>query len=317
MWDFVTRLFYTEGFPARWNCGTAWGESPGVGWLHIVSDISTFGAYFAVPCIVIYFVAKTKKVRFPPIFYVFLGLIFFSCGTVHLIEAGLFWWPAYRFSGAVKLLTASVSCVGVVVLARSLPAALDLKSGAAFQREVEERRRAESSFEQERFLLYTILEHLPDVIYFKDQECRFTRVSRALADHLGCKPEDMVGKSDGDFFPSEYANEARADEEALMRTGEPLVGKEENPHWSSDEETWVSTTKVPLPAPDGRIIGTFGLSHDITAQKVAEKNFRRVIDAAPNALVVVDGEGKIELVNSNSRRWKNSWKDGVFCGLLS
>ena len=194
MWAFISRLFDTDGFPPRWDCGTAWGESPGVGWLHIASDLATFAAYYAVPCIVIYFVAKTKKVRFPRVFYVFLGLVFFSCGTVHLIEAGIFWWPFYRLSGAAKFLTAIVSCVGVVVLARSLPKALDLKSGKAFQREVNERQRAEASLEQERFLLHTLLDHLPDAIYFKDTHGRFTRISRSLAHHLGCEPHEVIGK---------------------------------------------------------------------------------------------------------------------------
>ena len=59
----------------------------------------------------------------------------------------------------------------------------------------------------------------------------------------------------------------------------------------------MSTTKVPLPDQNGTIVGTFGISHDITAQKVAEANFRRVIDAAPNPLVVVNGDGNIELIN--------------------
>ena len=313
MWTYITGLFDTHGFPARWNCGSGWADAPEVGWLHIASDVATFVAYYAVPCVVIYYVTKTKKVKFPPVFYVFLSLVFFSCGTVHLIEAGIFWWPAYRLSGALKLLTAIVSCVGVGVLARSLPAALELKSGKAFQREVEERRRAEASLEHERFLLHTMLEHLPDAIYFKDKQGTFTRVSHSLADRLGCDASDVIGKSDEDFFPIEYASEARADEEALMRSGKPLIGKEENPHWADDKETWVSTTKVPLPDQDGRIVGTFGLSHDITAQKTAEANFRRVIDAAPNPLLVVNELGKIELVNAATNR-VFGYEQGVLVG---
>src|SRR5690606_26019929 len=146
-------------------------------------------------------------------FYVFLAAIFLSCGTVHLVEAAAFWWPAYRLSGIVKLLTAVVSCAGVVVLARVLPDALELRSGREFQRVVDERHVAQSSFEQEQFLLHTLLENLPDFIYFKDADGRFTRVSRALAEMLGAGgPAGVVGKTDADFFPEEYAAEARADE---------------------------------------------------------------------------------------------------------
>ncbi len=154
----------------------------------------------------------------------------------------------------------------------------------------------------ERFLLHTLLEHLPDAIYFKDAEGRFMRVSRSLAQHLNCEPDEVVGKSDNDFFPEEYAARARADEEILMLTGKALIGKEENPHWSTGDATWVSTTKVPLPDENGVIVGTFGISHDITEQKEAEANFRRVIDAAPNPLVVVGADGEIRLVNAATKQ---------------
>ncbi|MCR9296286.1 MAG: response regulator [bacterium] len=298
MWDFIAKIFDTTGFPERWQCGLAWQQSPGVGWLHIISDVATFAAYYAVPIVVLYYVKRSKKVKFPLIFYVFLGLIFFSCGTVHLVEAGIFYWPVYRLSGVLKLLTATFSCIGVVILTRVLPAALELKSGKEYQHAVDERLKAEKSLEHERFLLHTLLDYLPDAIYFKDRQGKFTRVSRSLAKHLGTTTEEVVGKTDRDFFDASYAAEAQADEEALMRTGKPLIGKEEQPGWSGSEVTWVSTTKVPLPDNAGNIIGTFGVSHDISAQKAVETNFRSVIDAAPNPLVVVNREGKIELVNS-------------------
>ncbi len=154
----------------------------------------------------------------------------------------------------------------------------------------------------ERFLLHTLLDHLPDAIYFKDTQGTFLRVSRALARRLKSEPQEMVGKSDADFFPEEYAARAREDEQRLLESGEPMIGKEENPQWIDKGESWVSTTKVPLPDEHGNIIGTFGISHDITAQKEAEANFRRVIDSAPNPLVVVDHEGKIELVNAATEK---------------
>ena len=73
MWDFIVRLFDTTGFPVRWNCGPAWAEAPWVGWLHIVSDIAIFLAYYAVPCVVVYYVYRKQNLKFPKIFYVFLG----------------------------------------------------------------------------------------------------------------------------------------------------------------------------------------------------------------------------------------------------
>ena len=295
MLDSLTRIFDTSGFPPRWNCGRGWSEEPGLGWLHVGSDVATFLAYFAVPCVVAYYVVRKPDLKFPPIFWIFLGLIFFSCGIGHLIEAGIFWWPVYRLAGFVKLLTATVSGIGVVVLARSLPRALDLKTPEQLALEVANRRQAEASLEHERFLLHTLLTHLPDAIYFKDVEGRFTRVSQTLANLLGAgHPDELVGKSDADFFSAEYAAAAKADEEAVMQSGRPLLGKEERPDWSG-EDSWVSTTKVPLRNPEGRIVGTFGISHDITAVKQAETRFRRVVEAAPNPMIV--------------RRWRRNLAD--------
>ena len=174
--------FDTYGFPARWLCGSAWHESAWLGWLHIVADFFTFLAYYAVPLVTIYFVRQRRNLKFPPIFYVFLAAIFLTCGTVHLLEAIIFWWPIYRFAGLVKLTTAVVSCVGVVVLARILPSALELKSSKEFQRVLTEREQARESLQSERFLLHTLLDNHPDAIYFKDTEGRFTRVSKSLAD---------------------------------------------------------------------------------------------------------------------------------------
>ena len=275
MFEFFTELFDVSGFPSRWNCGIAWEQSPAIGWLHIFSDLATFLAYYAVPCIVIYHVARKKTVRFPPNFYVFLSLVFFSCGTVHLVEAGIFWWPAYRLSGLLKLMTATVSGFGVIVLAKTLPAALDLKSGKAYDAQVQERARAEASLEHERFLLRTLLHQLPDSIYFKDRDGRFLRVSRGLADKLGASDVGSVhGKTDFDFFPESFAERAREDELAIMEGGESIVGKEERPRWADGDEGWILTTKVALKDDSGDVIGTFGISHDISNQKATEAAIR-------------------------------------------
>ncbi len=265
MWNFFGRIFDTAGFPVRWDCGDAWLQEAWLGWLHIFADLATFIAYYAVPCVVVYFVARHKNVKFPRIFYVFLGLIFFSCGTVHLVEAGIFYWPIYRFSGLMKAITALVSCVGVVVLVRILPKALELKSGEAYRREVKGREQAEASLEMERNLLHTLMTMLPDAIYFKDKTGRFLRVSSAVANKFGLSNvSEAVGKSDEDFFTSEHAEKALADERRILESKQPIVGLVEKETWPDGRESWVSTTKAPLLNRDGEMLGTFGVSRDIT-----------------------------------------------------
>lgn len=130
------------------------------------------------------------------------------------------------------------------------------------------RHQFQQQFADDRNLLRALMRHIPDAIYFKDTASRFTMISAAHAQkfHL-TDTSEAVGKTDNDFFSSAHASQALADEQKIMRTGRPLVGIEEKETWPDGSETWVSTTKMPLRDAAGRIIGTFGISRDITERK--------------------------------------------------
>ncbi len=141
--------------------------------------------------------------------------------------------------------------------------------------DITERKRAEAELIQERYLLNTLTESLPDHIYFKDRDSRFIRVNRALAQWFGVEQaEDLLGKSDSDFFVGEHAEQALADEREVMRTGLPLIDKEEKETWADGRVTWSSTTKMPLQDENGEIVGTFGISRNITDRKRAEEELK-------------------------------------------
>jgi len=175
----------------------------------------------------------------------------------------------------------------------------------AAQRELAERRRVEQELTQERYLLRTLLENIPDHIYFKDVESRFIRANRAMAEWFGMSdPSDMLGKTDSDYFAPDHARKARADEEEVMRTGQPIIGVEERETWPNDRETWVSTTKMPLYDQDGRVIGTFGVSRDIAEHKQAElrlreseRRFRMLLDNVRLVAVGLDRDGMVAYAN--------------------
>jgi diguanylate cyclase (GGDEF)-like protein/PAS domain S-box-containing protein len=130
--------------------------------------------------------------------------------------------------------------------------------------------------EEEIFLLETLMDNVPDSIYFKDRESRFTRINRYAAERFGIAvPELAVGRTDFDIFADEHAAKARRDEQEIMRTGRALVGVEEKEIKPDGGVRWVSTTKLPLRDRDGAIVGTFGISRDITAHKLAEAQLER------------------------------------------
>ena len=124
-------------------------------------------------------------------------------------------------------------------------------------------------------LLQTFLEHIPDGVYFKDRQSRFVRISRSLARHFGLNdPAQVLNKTDFDMFSEEHARQAFDDEQQILRTGRPIIEKEEKETWPDGRETWVLSTKLPLHDGQGNIIGTMGISRDITDRKRVERELQ-------------------------------------------
>ena len=134
-----------------------------------------------------------------------------------------------------------------------------------------ERKRMEDKLAQERKLLRTLMDHSQDCIYFKDLNSHFIRLNNALAKRARLEsPAVAIGKTDFDIYSEEHAREAFSDEQEIIRSGIPLIAKEEKEIWTDGRNAWVSTTKMPLHDESGKIIGTFGISRDITRRKLSE-----------------------------------------------
>jgi chemotaxis family two-component system sensor kinase Cph1 len=134
--DFITNIFGTESWPARWFCGT-WSDFHG--WLYIIASLMIWAAYFAIPLSLMYLISKKKDtLPFQRIFWLFIIFIL-SCGLTHLVDAVIFWYPAYRLSALVLLFTAIVSWITVIGIFKVVPAALTLKSPQQLEQIVAER----------------------------------------------------------------------------------------------------------------------------------------------------------------------------------
>ncbi len=136
--------------------------------------------------------------------------------------------------------------------------------GALLVQRVRER---SAELARQQYVLDTFMENVPDRIYFKDLNSRFTRANKAHALRMGLSdPADEIGKSDFDFFPEEQARVKYELEQEIIRTGQPVSLEEESVS-SNGRAGWFLTTKMPLRDEHGRIIGTFGISRDITELK--------------------------------------------------
>ncbi|MBO6522929.1 MAG: PAS domain-containing protein [Balneolaceae bacterium] len=145
----------------------------------------------------------------------------------------------------------------------------------------------------ETFLFSRLMEHLNESIFFKDLDSKFIRINAECARKFGLDhPDDAIGKSDFDIFSEEHAREAFQDEQKIIATEEPIFQKVEKETFSdSDEVLWASTTKMPLYDNTGELIGTFGITRDITDKKLLEdeleynrKMFDKLSELAPGFL---------------------------------
>jgi two-component system CheB/CheR fusion protein len=150
--------------------------------------------------------------------------------------------------------------------------------------DISDRKKSEAALEQERTMLRTLIDNLPDYIYVKDAEGRFVAANLAAALIMGAKtPNDLLGKTDFDFYPEKLAAEYHRDEQEIMRSGQPLLDKDEPHVDSTGVERIVLTTKAPLKDHDGRVVGLVGISHDVTEKRRAEEDLRAAKVSAEHA----------------------------------
>ncbi|MGD8779146.1 MAG: PAS domain S-box protein [Ignavibacteria bacterium] len=140
----------------------------------------------------------------------------------------------------------------------------------------------------EKNFLDALLENSLDQIYFKDLKSRFIKVSNTLARRHNMQVDDLIGKTDFDVFGMAHASEAFNDEQEIIRTGKPIIGKEEQEDWIDGKITWVSTSKMPFYNEEGKIIGTFGISRDITQKKQTEHSQKAIFKISETAFTSPD-----------------------------
>lgn len=184
------------------------------------------------------------------------------------------------------------------------------------------RKLTEDKLLYEQYLLHTLMDYSPDYIYFKDDKSRFIRINKAQSDLFGLEnPSDAVGKTDYDFFTEEHAHKAYLNEQEIISSGKPIIGREEKETWPDGKITWASTSKIPLRNSKGEIIGTFGISRNITDRKSVELALREseafyysLVENIQASIFRKDKEGRFVFVNSTFCKLKGLSKEEIIIG---
>ncbi len=169
-------------------------------------------------------------------------------------------------------------------------------------------RKAEKTIEKERNRLLTIINTLPDPIYFKDSKSRFEIVNNATVKVLNkSSQEEVIGKTDLDLLPADIANELFKEEQDIIKTGIPLLNEEMS---SEESKYWTLRTKVPLRDNNDKIIRLVCINNNVYKQKQIEMElqrlrsyFKNVIDSMPSILIGVDKDGIIEQLNKEGEKF--------------
>ena len=178
-------------------------------------------------------------------------------------------------------------------------------------KDITEQKIAERAFAYEHSRLQALLDNIPDSIYFKDENNKFVLVNKAKAVHSQKTPEEMVGKTDYNFLPATEAEKAFQDDKQIIETGQPLINKVEKLTSSEGAERWVSVTKIPWYDAKGKIIGTIGISRDISEQKQAEEKvvsehelLQSLLNNIPDSIYFKDEKNRFILINkAKANHW--------------
>ena len=335
--DFLTHLFDTSDFPARWTCGR-W--TAGHGWLHILSDIGVWSAYVAIPLVLGFFILRRKDLPFRKIFLLF-GAFILACGTTHLMEAIIFWWPAYRLAGVIKLITAVVSWATVIALVPIVPRVLAMRSPEELEREIAARKLAEESLHQanadleervkertteltqavaalrdERELLHITLTSIGDGVIVTDAAGRVTFLNSMAETLTEWTITEAKGAALGTVFHIVNEETRLPVENPAMRALQEgvvvglanhtlLIGKNATEHGIDD-------SAAPIRDGQGQVVGSVLVFRDITERRMIEQQkadrlantglLASIVEFSEDAIIRKSLEGTIQSWNHAAQR---------------
>jgi PAS domain S-box-containing protein len=176
--------------------------------------------------------------------------------------------------------------------------------------DITERKKAEEAVNQERRMLRTLIDNLPDPIYVQDKECRKVIANKADVENIGLPTEaEVLGKTDLELFPGKIGERGYNDDKKVILSGKPIFDLEEEFISAKGIKRWLQTTKIPLYDKDGNITGLVGIGHDITERKRAEEELQQsyafnesLLRTIPFGMDIVDEVGNVLFLSDNFKK---------------